>query len=91
MTALFLEPQFHRVFIPSSTDYLHPGTWGSHPFSDVLFSSSRMDVVHQGAERTRYEKTAYISEKPLALETLHVCWRGQDQTGQDDSNCGRCQ
>jgi hypothetical protein len=91
MTALFLEPYFDRVYIPSSFDYATLRPWGSHPLSDELFASSVMETIHDGAEFSRFDKTQYLSSSDVALRTLHVCYRGQDGSGQDDTNCCRCQ
>ncbi|KAF0180509.1 MAG: hypothetical protein FD164_1726 [Nitrospirae bacterium] len=89
--ALFYEEHFSHVLIPSSFSIQHLHPWGSHPLSDVLFSSSVMEVVHDGVEFTRLEKTAYLCQTDVALPYLHVCYRGQGYSGQDDTNCCACQ
>ena len=90
-SALALEKRFSRVLLPATSDtgLLHP--WGSHPLSDPLFSTSKTRIVHDGVTYTRTEKTEFISQNALVLRTLHVCFRGQDGLGQDDTNCCRCE
>ncbi|HSW65021.1 MAG TPA: hypothetical protein VLH56_17180 [Dissulfurispiraceae bacterium] len=89
--ALFHEESFSKVLVPSSysIEYLPP--CGSHPLSDPLFSSSLMEVVHDGIESTRREKTEFLCQSDVALRYLHVCYRGQGNAGQDDTNCCACQ
>lgn len=91
MIAQHLSPMFKRIFIPSSYDTatLHP--WGSHPLSDPLFSSSTLEVIHEGWEFTRFNKCELICEDQRVLNTLHVCYRGQAGDGQDETNCCACQ
>jgi hypothetical protein len=91
MTAHFLGSDFRRVYVPGSFDFSTLRPWGSHPLSDNLFTSSSTEVLHEGAEATRYEKTEYLCGSDLAIETLHVCYRGQSGLGQDDTNCCACQ
>ena len=88
--ALVMENRFSKVWIAASYDYgtLHP--WGSHPLSDPLFSTSKTQIIHDGATHTRVEKTESIVQSELVMQTLHVCFRGLDALGQDDTNCGEC-
>jgi hypothetical protein len=88
---LILEKRFARVLLPASTDYGSLYPWGSHPLADPLFSTSKTRIVHDGATHTRAEKIAFIAESALVRETLHVCFRGQDGSGQDETNCCRCE
>lgn len=88
---LLFEKHFHTVLVPSSCDYSTLYPWGSHPLSDPLFSTSLTRIIHEGIAYGRFEKTKYIAQSDLALRHLHVCFRGHDQNGQDDSNCCRCE
>jgi len=87
---LMLEREFGKVLIPSSFDYRELMPWGSHPLSDPLYSTSTTQIIHEGASHTRVEKLEAILDNPVVLDNLHVCFQGQDATGQDETNCCRC-
>ena len=97
---LVLERNFGRVLIPAAFDYTvlgwplptrtHPHPWGYHPVSDPLYSTSRCQISHDGGGHSRIEKTQFITESSLVRATLHVCYKGSDGKGQDDTNCCRC-
>lgn len=61
--------------------------WGSHPITDPLLSSDNFKVMHDGAGFSRSEKIKSISEWPIGIENLRVCWAG----GKHDRNCGYCE
>ena len=88
---LLLERRFATVYIPSSVDFGNLFAWGSHPLSDPLFSTSTTRLIHDGSSATRVEKIVAIAERPLVQRTLHVCFRGRDGEGQDDTNCCQCE
>jgi len=75
---------FHRNYVPSAFDYrtLHPD--GAHPLTDPLFSSEATQIVHDGCEASRAEKTAKIFEHQAVAQNLRVCWADMNR------NCGRC-
>jgi hypothetical protein len=77
---------FHTVYVASSYPYSELRPWGSHPVLDPLWASERLDFVHDGAERSRPEKIAFISSSPVALRALRVCWMQRDAY-----NCGKCE
>ncbi len=89
-TALLFENYFSEVLLPAScaADQLFP--WGSHPVSDPLFSTTTTRIVHEGLY-SRLDKIRFLAQYPEALRELHVCFRGRDGRGQDDSNCCRCE
>jgi hypothetical protein len=83
--ALALESRYDNVLISGGGGYrdLHPS--GSHPLIDPLFSTSALNVVHDGAAFTRVEKTRELIKHDVVLRTLRVCWRSRT-----DENCGAC-
>jgi hypothetical protein len=76
---------FHTVLIPSSASLRDLRPWGSHPETDIMFSSARTRIVHDGAEWRRAEKTEVVARSEVALRHLRVCYESPDGT-----NCGRC-
>lgn len=76
---------YATVLLGSSSGYHDLRSWGSHPLTDPLFSSSRLDIVHDGAAFRRVEKTAYVVQSPIARRHLRVCWRSSA-----GDNCGTC-
>lgn len=90
--SLFLEKHFHEVFIASSHyDYAHLFAFGSHPLTDVLYSTTRTSLIHNGDGVSRMDKTRFLANFDLALNNLHVCIRGKDGHGQDETNCSHCE
>ncbi len=65
--------------------YEHP--WGSHWDTDPRWSSSRLEVVHIGAEHWRADKLRAIADEELVRRHLRVCWENRSPQG----NCGRCE
>jgi len=76
----------HTMYIASSYPYSELRPWGSHPNLDPLWSSERLDIVHDGSERSRPEKLALIAQSSMALRALRVCWMQRDAY-----NCGKCE
>lgn len=76
----------HTMYIASSYPYSELRPWGSHPNLDPLWSSERLDIVHDGSERSRPEKLALIARSEMALQALRVCWMQRDAY-----NCGKCE
>ncbi len=84
--ALALSGGFKRLIFPSSFAYSQLVPWGSHPLLDGLWSSGRLEVVHDGAEARRVDKIAALAQHPEALARLRVCL--ENRSG--PYNCGRC-
>jgi hypothetical protein len=85
--ALALGPRYRQVLIPASNLYSSPVPWGSHPFTDALFSSSTLRIRDDGAAYDRTDKAFAIAGSTIALAHLRVCWQAAGHGG----NCGRCQ
>ena len=83
--ALVLERRFGRAVIGSTHPYGGLIPWGSHPMTDALLSTRRLDVRHDGAQYARTDKTALVARHPVALSHLHVCWKNAAA-----HNCGVC-
>tara|TARA_R110002096_G_scaffold436056_1_gene666519 strand:+ start:80600 stop:81766 length:1167 start_codon:yes stop_codon:yes gene_type:complete len=89
---LLFEKHFREVFIGSShSNYNNLVPNGSHPLTDVLYSTSRTSLIHSGDGLDRLDKTKYLAQHELALRHLHVCIRGRDGKGQDELNCSHCE
>lgn len=84
--ALFLEPRFRRVIVPSSHADGFLIQCGSHPALDRHWSSEALEIVHDDCGPTRFDKLAALAEFPPALRALRVCWAFEG----DDYNCCRC-
>ena len=69
-----LSGRYARLLIPSTHSYNDAIPWGSHPLTDPLLSSSRTQIVHDGAGFSRVEKTEALIESEAALNSLQVCW-----------------
>lgn len=76
-----------KCLIPSTHAYGELVPWGSHPLLDPLWSTESLDFVHDGCEALRTEKVRKLTEFPLALQHLRVCWPDWIE----DYNCGRCE
>ena len=82
-----LEGRFGEVVLGSSYPYGNLMPWGSHPMVDVLFSTSSLGVVHDGASFTRIGKTEIVARFPEAEKSLHVC---QAAGAENCSQCEKC-
>jgi len=82
-----LSPVLGRMYIPSSGGGVHVSPWGSHPDLDPLWSTETLEILHDGCEVDRAQKTACIAQSEIALQSLRVCWRSRD----GEYNCGRCE
>lgn len=80
-----LGARYGTVLIASSAGYRDSRPWGSHPLTDPLFTSSKVRIVHDGADFMRVDKTEYVVQFPLALRHLRVCYRSPR-----GDNCGAC-
>lgn len=85
--ALLLAPRFGRVYLPASVsrDELQP--MGSHPDLDKHWSTTGMQLVHDGVEATRFAKVQAISDWQPVQDHLRVCYLNKHGS----ENCGRCQ
>lgn len=83
---LALEGRYRRLLIASTKPYRSLQPLGSHPLTDPLLSTEGTRVLHDGASHGRGEKIAFVSRYDVAMDSLHVCYRGKD-----DANCGECE
>ncbi len=61
---------------------------GSHPLIDRHYSSSALDVHHDGLHQTRLEKVRLVADWEPMRNCIRVCWAGLRPGG--PLNCGRC-
>ena len=85
--ALSMQQLFDVVLVPSPFpwDALQP--WGSSPVLDPLWSTRKLELVHDGCEANRMDKCRYISQSDVALQSLRVCWQNRGGA----YNCGKCE
>ena len=83
--ALILEKAYSKVLIASTGGYYDLSPWGSHVVTDPLLSTSALQIIHDGAEFNRIQKTQFISNFETAQEALHVCYKHGS-----DENCSAC-
>lgn len=60
---------------------------GSNPLTDPLLSSPSFQIVHDGAGFGRIEKLRQLTQWPLAMQHMRVCWQGAEL----DRNCCVCE
>ena len=88
---LSMSAGFGRVLIPATNTYDTLYAWGTHPFTDPLWSTEVTGFIHDGPEATRVEKVAWqIARSNLALEHLRVCFENPAEA-YNCSRCGKCQ
>ena len=75
------------LFIGASHHVSNPVPMGSHPAVDHLFSSQRVQIIHDGTRFTRLEKVRELANWPTALAALRVC----PECSGVEANCGRCE
>ena len=76
-----------KLYIPSSFARDEQLPWGTHPDFDSLLGDDSIQFVHDQTDATRTQKTTYISEHPVALEALRVCYKNPDSA----YNCCVCE
>ncbi len=84
--ALMLEGRFSTMLLSAALARQDTESFGAHPLTDRLMSTSRTTFVHYGAEATRFEKAEFIAGSEEVRRYLHVCWEDAS-----DRNCGRCE
>jgi polysaccharide pyruvyl transferase WcaK-like protein len=84
--ALFLEPLFDRVMIAGDSDYEVQVKLGANWLVDQLWSSESLEIVDDGGNFSRVERTRRVAAHPVAQETLRVCWENPGGA----YNCGHC-
>ncbi|HTO74276.1 MAG TPA: hypothetical protein VMJ30_10655 [Gemmatimonadales bacterium] len=84
--ALMLEGRLATVLLSAALARDATESFGAHPLTDRLMSTSRTTFVHYGAEATRFEKAEFIVGSEVVRQYLHVCWEDAS-----DRNCGRCE
>jgi hypothetical protein len=83
---LAMAPRFSEVLIGATRSYARLLPSGSHAVLDPLFSNENVEIVHDGAERSRLQKMIWHAADGRALAWLRVCWQNHDGA----YNCGRC-
>lgn len=84
--AHFLAPRFRRIYVPASYALPFLVPHGSHPGLDPLWSTPAVEIAHDGAEATRFDKVQALADWEPARRHLRVCW----QRTNGAYNCGRC-
>src|SRR5699024_9178699 len=84
--ALLLRPLLGRTIISATQWTPTAQWWGSHPDLDTRWNVSGWRLLHEDADRRRWQRVVTVSRSQLALDTLQVCFH-TDQP----SNCGRCE
>ncbi len=84
---LVLQPSFDRLLIASGASYDELRPWGSHPLLDPRWSTSNLQLIHDGCEASRLDKCRAVGQNDIASGMLRVCWRNPDGA----YNCGRCE
>ncbi|RYF55230.1 MAG: hypothetical protein EOO27_21615, partial [Comamonadaceae bacterium] len=86
--SLLLSPHLRKVYIPASDDDSHPiSPLGTHPDLDPLWSSSDVEIVHDGIEADRVDKLTHLKNSQVAMNHLRVCWFNLASK----YNCGKCE
>jgi hypothetical protein len=85
--AHLLSGELKRVYIPATYTYADLFPWGSHPMLDPLWSGDRVEIIHDGAEVTRFDKIGELVDDPVAQSHLRVCWENRGGA----YNCGQCE
>jgi len=85
--ALVLSGLISRLFIPASHSYSDLFPLGSHPLIDHLLSTETLEIYHDGATVSRFQKTKIISKWNHTYSNLRVCWKNPNGL----ANCCRCE
>jgi hypothetical protein len=87
-TAHLVSGTIGTMAIASTERYADLAPWGTHALTDHLFSTERVRIFHDGAERSRAHKIdALVEGFQQELNELRVCWNENSS----DFNCCACQ
>lgn len=78
------------VSIPATSDMLNLHPYGSHPMLDPSYSSSDLQIRHDGILLSRLAKTRLIADWDVALQNLRVC-NAPRAIKAGALNCGQCE
>jgi hypothetical protein len=78
------------VSIASTYDIPNVQPLGSHPLIDPNYSSSDLQIRHDGITLSRLSRTRLVADWEVALQNLRVCNRSE-RYRPDMLNCGRCE
>jgi hypothetical protein len=85
--ALALSSGINRFYIPSSKTYGTMEPWGTDPLTDGLLSSDRVDMIHDGAFYSRFDKISLMKDWQPFQQLIRTCYK---KTAAFE-NCGQCQ
>jgi len=88
--ALLLAPQLHKVYISSTCTYDNLYPLGTHPETDPFWSNDQVNVIHDGCDTMRWQKTRRIAQSDTVLKILRVCISGSHHSA-EQFNCGKCE
>ena len=88
-SALALGGGVRRFYVPAAHTEGHLFPLGSDPRIDPLLSTEALEVVHDGADVTRVQKTAVIGGWPPTFGRLRVCV-SYDPTVPNCCRCEKC-
>jgi len=80
--------EYNEVLLPSSYSHQQLAPYGSHPLTDILFSTSSTKINHHGTEFNRVEKTQLVTQSDIAMQTLRPCW--PLPLGENCKSCSKC-
>ena len=86
-TALAFGRMMTSFYVPSSFGFGFPAMHGSDPELDHWLSTESLQIVHDGSEFTRVDKTKVVAEFAPSYDRLRVCWARPNGL----RNCGRCE
>ena len=75
------------MYIASGLDISNVRPHGSNPMLDPNYSSTDLQIRHDGVRHTRLEKVKIVAEWNTALQNLRVCTMNPP----DRINCGECE
>ena len=82
-----LSNRLTTVSIASSSDFDHVRPWGSHPLLDPNYSSTDLQILHDGLRFKRLEKVRLMADWDAALQNVRVCTSNTPGM----LNCGKCE
>ncbi len=76
-----------KVIIPGADSILRQLPWGATFESDPLYSDELLSIAHDACDAERIDKVERLTQEPLALKHLRVCWEKVEGA----YNCCRCE
>lgn len=85
--ALFVRDGFQSIYVSCGLGAKNKQHYSMTPDLDPLYRGEQAEVVHFGCNADKLQKLKELSQSPLAMQNLRVCWVNRSNA----YNCSSCE